>query len=52
MAEIGAAIYGAVGRGGIDYSNPPASFQETGQKVRTADQILESRLGPVWIYRS
>lgn len=44
VVEIAASIYSAVKRAGVDYSNPPASFQETGQKVRTAEQILESRL--------
>lgn len=29
----------------IGYINPPASYEHTGQKVRTADQVLDGRLG-------
>ncbi|MDX2016059.1 MAG: DUF3320 domain-containing protein [Planctomycetota bacterium] len=29
----------------IGYVNPPASFERTGQKVRSADQVLDGRLG-------
>lgn len=34
------AVYGALGKLGITYANPPASFEETGQKIRTPEQIL------------
>lgn len=40
-----AAIYGAIVEEGIGYCVPPASFERTGQKVRTPTQILETRLG-------
>lgn len=40
-----AAIYFAAGRQGIGYANPPASFEATGQKIRTPEHVLESRLG-------
>lgn len=29
----------------IGYVNPPASFERTGQKVRSVDQVLDGRLG-------
>jgi very-short-patch-repair endonuclease len=29
----------------IGYVNPPASFEQTGQKVRSVDQVLDGRLG-------
>ncbi len=40
-----AAIYAAIARQGIRYINPPASFEESGQKIRLPDRILEHRLG-------
>ncbi len=40
-----AAIYTALSKLGISYINPPASFERSGQKVRTPDRILETRLG-------
>ena len=40
-----AAVYTALRKLGISYINPPASFETTGQKVRTPDRILETRLG-------
>lgn len=40
-----AAIYTALQQRNIRYINPPASFEENGQKVRLPDRILESRLG-------
>jgi very-short-patch-repair endonuclease len=36
------ALYDTVKSRGIRYSNPPASFEKTGQRVRFADQIFES----------
>jgi very-short-patch-repair endonuclease len=39
-----AAIYTAIQQRNIRYINPPASFEETGQKIRLPDRILESRL--------
>lgn len=39
------AIYRAVHSLGINYSNPPASFGQPGQKIRFADEIYKYRLG-------
>jgi very-short-patch-repair endonuclease len=39
------AVYRAVGDLGLSYINPPASFEERGQRVRLADQLLERRMG-------
>lgn len=44
-ALIAAAIYEALRMRRIRYINPPASFEESGQKVRTTSQVLEDRLG-------
>lgn len=40
-----AAIYFAVMRQKINYINPPASFEETGQKIRTPEHLLSTKLG-------
>jgi len=40
-----AAIYWAAARQKISYVNPPASFEETGQKIRTPEQLLTRKLG-------
>lgn len=45
VALTTAAIYTALQQCKIRYINPPASFEETGQKVRLPDRLLESRLG-------
>lgn len=42
---MGAAIFGALQQAGISYSNPPASFEQCGQKIRLPDRILENHLG-------
>ncbi len=34
------AIYSAIGASGLHYSEPPASFTNDGQKIRTPDRIL------------
>ena len=39
------ALYTAIQEMGFSYINPPASFEKTGQKVRTPDQLLEHRMG-------
>lgn len=39
-----AAIYFAAARQKIGYINPPASFEETGQKIRTPEHILDRKL--------
>ena len=40
-----AAIYFAAARQKISYVNPPASFEETGQKIRTPEHLLDRKLG-------
>lgn len=40
-----AAIYFAAARQKIGYINPPASFEKTGQKIRTPEHILRRKLG-------
>lgn len=40
-----AAIYDAVASLSIRYATPPASFEQTGQKIRDAEEVLESRFG-------
>lgn len=42
--NIAQAIYKAIREAHITYSQPPASFEETGQKIRTPDQILNIHL--------
>ena len=39
------ALYQAIQQLGVSYINPPASFQRTGQKVRTPDQVLTQSMG-------
>ncbi len=41
----GAAVYEALRKQGLKYISPPASFENTGQKVRLAERILENGLG-------
>jgi len=43
--EILAAIWSAVAGEKLDYALPPASFELSGQKVRSPSQILDSGLG-------
>lgn len=45
VLETVRAIYDAIHSLGIRYSEPPASFETDGQKIRTADVVLESRFG-------
>lgn len=42
---IAEAIYDAMSAGGINYINPPASWDELGQKIRTPQQVLEEKQG-------
>ncbi|TDV52019.1 DUF4011 domain-containing protein [Actinophytocola oryzae] len=44
-AEIGAAVYEALRELGINYVGSPASFEDTGQKIRTTAAVLRERLG-------
>ena len=43
--EIASALWSAVRSLGISYIYPPASFERTGQKIRTPSMILESCVG-------
>ena len=43
--QIAGAIYEAIRAAGVTYIMPPASFENTGQKVRTTDQVLADRFG-------
>lgn len=42
--ELTSAIWGSVAALGLDYALPPASFENSGQKVRSPGQIAESGL--------
>lgn len=42
--QLASAAWGAVARMKLDYSLPPASFEQTGQKVRSPSQIADSGL--------
>lgn len=44
-AQIGAAIYEALREQRITYVGSPASFEDTGQKIRTTAAVLRERLG-------
>jgi hypothetical protein len=44
-ALIAAAVYEALRTHEIRYISPPASFENTGQKVRTTAQVLDERFG-------
>ncbi|MCO8273571.1 DUF4011 domain-containing protein [Actinoplanes sp. TRM 88003] len=44
-AQIAGAVYEALRQLGIHYRGLPASFENTGQKIRTTAAVLESRLG-------
>ncbi len=43
--QIGQAVYEALVSYGIRYSEPPASFETTGQKIRPVDAVLAERWG-------
>lgn len=45
VAEIAAAVFGALRGHGIRYINPPASFERTGQRIRRSSAVLTDRLG-------
>ncbi|MEY8040028.1 DUF4011 domain-containing protein [Saccharopolyspora cebuensis] len=44
-AQIGAAVYEALRERAITYVGLPASFEDTGQKVRTTAAVLGDRIG-------
>lgn len=43
--EIAAAVFESMRDRQIRYANPPASWTDVGQKVRTPDEVLEGRVG-------
>jgi len=43
--QLAGAVYESIRALGITYINPPASFERTGQKVRTTEQVLRDRFG-------
>ncbi|MCK6481328.1 MAG: DUF4011 domain-containing protein, partial [Planctomycetes bacterium] len=45
VRAVAGALFQAVRERGLTYVEPPASFEKTGQKIRTPDQVLETRLG-------
>ncbi len=42
--ELASAIWAAIGSMGLDYALPPASFERSGQKIRTPSQIADAGL--------
>jgi len=44
VARLAWSIYAAVRQAGVGYANPPASFQESRQKVRTPEQIFSDKI--------
>ncbi|WP_341254568.1 DUF4011 domain-containing protein [uncultured Dietzia sp.] len=44
-ATIALAIYEALKAEGIRYINPPASFENTGQRIRSTSEVLTTRFG-------
>ena len=42
--ELVSAIWNAIGSMGLDYALPPASFEHTGQKVRSPSHVAETGL--------
>ncbi len=43
--EIAGAVFEAMRNRGIRYANPPASWSDAGQKVRTPEEVLQGRVG-------
>lgn len=44
VQAIAEAIYRTIQSRGITYSNPPASFEKVGQKIRTPEQIIQQQV--------
>ncbi len=44
VKRMAAAVCFALAEKGVTYANPPASFEDLGQKIRTPEQILEGKL--------
>ena len=45
VREMVQALYTALQQMGMSYINPPASFEQQGQKIRTPDQMVQQRMG-------
>nr|WP_306428216.1 DUF3320 domain-containing protein [Brevibacterium sp. 68QC2CO] len=45
VVDTARAIYDAIKGLDIRYATPPASFEDSGQKVRTSDAVLDTRFG-------
>ena len=45
VKQMAAAAFAAIQQKNITYANPPASFEEFGQRIRLADAVLEQHLG-------
>ena len=45
LLQMAAATYAALQEMQLSYINPPASFEESGQRIRLPDQIEASRMG-------
>ena len=45
VKQMAAAVYAAIQKKNIVYAEPPSSFEEFGQRIRLADQILDQHLG-------
>ena len=42
---LAAAVFAALQEKGINYAEPPASWADVGQKVRTPAAVIDGRLG-------
>lgn len=45
VKNMAAAVYAAIQQKNITYAEPPASFEEFGQRIRLADAVLDQHLG-------
>jgi len=45
VKKMAAAVFAAIQEKNIVYAVPPASFENLGQRVRLADEVMEQRLG-------
>lgn len=43
--QIAGAVYEALQKASIRYINPPASFEDTGQRIRSSSDVLTTRFG-------
>ena len=44
VAAIARSVYESLQARGVTYSNPPASFERIGQKIRTPEQVVDDQL--------